>query len=502
MSQEKSISELMKQGMDAARDGDKAAARTIFQEIVDRDEQNERAWMWLYSVVESDEERRLCLGNVLLINPNNEKAQAAMKRLDEKARLVETQKEEVAPGISRKLVTYIALGALAVVVVVAAILVLLNSSRNAEIAAATAVAVNATETTSALIAFQATEAANATATQVALASPTPSPTATLSRPTLPPEQAVTTPTPTLLPTLAPLPYPPDVTGRIAGWSGPDRTQIDFLPVVIFNLAANASAITLSDVEAANVDVSADGQRVIYTRYFQGTTYDTGLEQISTNGQNVSVITQGQNDILRSQMPGYCATQNTVVFVALPRENNLGITATVFPYQVYSINLDTNQLFRLTNDQLSYTYPVFSPDCQQVAVIRSELTGINQGSDLVLIDMTNLSQTALTSDLGAFTESAVRWSPDGSQLAYSAYPATDPRNGDIIIRRADPASSPTVLLRETADERYPVFSPDGRYVAFSSNRTGVYDLYVVNLESNAVYQLTSTFDEDYPGAWVP
>lgn len=72
------IAELLQKGIAAARSGDKAAARQFLLEVTDRDERNEQAWLWLSGVVDDPEEARICLENVLAINPHNERAQQGL----------------------------------------------------------------------------------------------------------------------------------------------------------------------------------------------------------------------------------------------------------------------------------------------------------------------------------------------------------------------------------------------------------------------------------------
>jgi TolB protein len=200
------------------------------------------------------------------------------------------------------------------------------------------------------------------------------------------------------------------------------------------------------------------------------------------------------------MPNFCRTQNQIVFVALPKDFQGDLSATTFPSQVFAYNLDSKQLFRLTNDKASYSYPAYSPDCSKIAVIRTETGGANAGADVYLIDVASLAQTAFTNDKAAFTESSPHWSPDGTQLTYSAYPKDSPTNSDIIVRRADPSSTPLVVVKDPADDIDPIFSPDGKYLAFSSNRGGAYDIYILDQQTSTVFQLTNTQDQDYVSAW--
>jgi TolB protein len=187
-------------------------------------------------------------------------------------------------------------------------------------------------------------------------------------------------------------------------------------------------------------------------------------------------------------------------VALPKDFQGDLSATTFPSQVFVYNIDSKQLFRLTNDKASYTSPAYSPDCSRIAVIRTETGGASAGSDVYLIDTASLAQTALTNDSAAYTEASPHWSPDGTQLTYSAFPKDSPNNSDIIVRRADPSSTPLVVVKDPSDDVKSVFSPDGKYLAFSSNRGGNYDIYILDQQTNVVYQLTSTVEQDYAGAW--
>jgi tetratricopeptide (TPR) repeat protein len=75
------INILLRSGIEAAKIGDQAQARESLLAVVDADQENEEAWLWLSSVVESDEDRRVCLENVLVINRDNTAAKRGLQRL-------------------------------------------------------------------------------------------------------------------------------------------------------------------------------------------------------------------------------------------------------------------------------------------------------------------------------------------------------------------------------------------------------------------------------------
>lgn len=74
--------ELLKQGMVAAKVGDKVKARRLLARVVHQDKYNETAWLWLAGVVESDDERRAYLEKVLEINPDNQLARKGIETLN------------------------------------------------------------------------------------------------------------------------------------------------------------------------------------------------------------------------------------------------------------------------------------------------------------------------------------------------------------------------------------------------------------------------------------
>ena len=70
---------LLRQGITAARAGDKETARNLLMRVVEQDERNAPAWLWLSGVVEGLDDREVCLENVLALDPEN---QAAHKGLE------------------------------------------------------------------------------------------------------------------------------------------------------------------------------------------------------------------------------------------------------------------------------------------------------------------------------------------------------------------------------------------------------------------------------------
>jgi len=75
------LEQLMQLGIQTARQGNKENARVIFQQVLDSDSHNERAWLWMAAVAETPVARVRYLNTVLRINPQNRTAQRELNRL-------------------------------------------------------------------------------------------------------------------------------------------------------------------------------------------------------------------------------------------------------------------------------------------------------------------------------------------------------------------------------------------------------------------------------------
>ena len=71
----------LQQAIAAIKAGDKAAGQRLLAEVIRNDPRNEAAWLWMSAVLDSDEQRRVCLERVLAINPDSATARQGLARL-------------------------------------------------------------------------------------------------------------------------------------------------------------------------------------------------------------------------------------------------------------------------------------------------------------------------------------------------------------------------------------------------------------------------------------
>jgi tricorn protease len=86
------------------------------------------------------------------------------------------------------------------------------------------------------------------------------------------------------------------------------------------------------------------------------------------------------------------------------------------------------------------------------------------------------------------------SPDGKLVAFSYL-------GDIWTVDSIGGVARHVTMHEKHDTE-PIFSPDGRHIAFSSNRYGSYDVFVVPIHGGRPTRLTYDSADDHANGWSP
>ncbi len=85
MANETEVQQLIAEGSAALRHGDKSTARTLLTRALEQDDRNEQVWLWLSGAVDTPEEQRICLENVLVLNPASDIARRGLALLDQQA---------------------------------------------------------------------------------------------------------------------------------------------------------------------------------------------------------------------------------------------------------------------------------------------------------------------------------------------------------------------------------------------------------------------------------
>jgi hypothetical protein len=148
--------------------------------------------------------------------------------------------------------------------------------------------------------------------------------------------------------------------------------------------------------------------------------------------------------------------------------------------------------RLTEPSLRAGAPAVSPDGRRVVFTTNHAgTRTIHIGDLDESGVTNVRLLVPSAELEqAFTP---RWSPDGRSVAYSVWK----HGGYRDIRLVDVATgAATEVTNDRAVDGGPSFSPDGRFLYFHSDRTGIMNVYAAEIATGRVLQVTNVINGAY------
>jgi len=143
--------------------------------------------------------------------------------------------------------------------------------------------------------------------------------------------------------------------------------------------------------------------------------------------------------------------------------------------IFVYDFERHSSTRLTFSQKGNIEPVWAPDGKHI-VYRSV-----QPPELWWVRADGTAEPQLLR-AGNTDLEACSFSPDGKHLAYQEMsPATSHDISILPLDLSDPdhpkPGSPQSVLATAASERYPAFSPDGRWIAYDSDESGTQEVYV-------------------------
>jgi len=140
-----------------------------------------------------------------------------------------------------------------------------------------------------------------------------------------------------------------------------------------------------------------------------------------------------------------------------------------------------------------TTPSWSPDGKQLV-----FTGYDGGlSDLFVVNVDGSNLHRLTNDKYADLEPS--WSPDGKTIAFATDRGTVTDfttlkfgNLRIALLHLDDGSIEVLRHMDQGKNINPAWAPDGRSLAFVSDRNGISNIYLYDFSDTNIYQLTDVF----------
>ncbi len=222
------------------------------------------------------------------------------------------------------------------------------------------------------------------------------------------------------------------------------------------------------------DISPDGREIIFTSYKRGNP-DLYKRAVSSPVEVPVSSRKGLN------ITGAWSPDGTRIALALSKDGNT---------EVYTIARDGSAPNRLTVSNSANVSPAWTPDAKRIVFVSDRY-----GKPQLFIMDANGGNLQRFGAGGGYTVNP-SWSPKGDKLAF----ARSAGGFQIFVANAD-GSNETQLTFEGNNER-PRWSPDGRFIVFSSKRGGQEAIYVMRADGSGQTKVSRNKGLSQHPVWAP
>lgn len=184
-------------------------------------------------------------------------------------------------------------------------------------------------------------------------------------------------------------------------------------------------------------------------------------------------------------------------------------------EIYVMRADGSGKRRLTNDPVHDATPAWSPDGKRIAFAHTPGVGSEEASGVIVVmDAEGQGRAEITRHREArdlVLDSQPAWSPDGSLIAFTRATYTPDGRVRIAVHAVAPTGAGERLLVDDAAD--PAWSPDGRSIALTSTRdrhgetcfhecSPSSEIYVARADGSGLRRLTRSQADDRSPTWAP
>ena len=247
---------------------------------------------------------------------------------------------------------------------------------------------------------------------------------------------------------------------------------------------NQRRLTNNDFPDTDPSWSPDGKRLAFVSERNDRDWNRQIYVMDADGGNPQRLTNnGHNDY----SPSWSPDGDRIVFASVGG--------------IYVMDADGGNQRRLSQDDQKDYSPSWSPDGKRI-VFSSKREGHFRGDhgithEIYVMDTDGGNQQRLTNNRN--NDWAPSWSPDGKRIAFGSDRKGDLVKVDIYVMDAD-GGNQRRLTNNLHYDGTPSWSPDGKRIAFSSSRDGNGNIYVMDANGGNQRRLTKHGGHDGDPAW--